>query len=82
MAMSDEIALGALTAAWERGVPVPEGVSITGWDGSDPATRAGLTTIEQSLYEQGRALTLAVLGLADGVPEPPWTLVRRTTTRS
>jgi DNA-binding LacI/PurR family transcriptional regulator len=82
MAMSDEIALGALTAARGCGVPVPEGVSITGWDGSDPATRAGLTTVEQSLYEQGRALTLAVLGLADGVPEPPWTLVRRTSTRS
>ena len=82
MAMSDEIALGALTAAYERGIAVPETLSITGWDGSEPATRAGLTTIEQSLYEQGRALTLAVLGLADGVPEPPWTLVRRTTTRT
>ena len=81
MAMSDEIGLGALTAAWERGVAVPQAVSITGWDGSDPATRAGLTTIEQSLYEQGRALTLAVLGLADSIPEPPWQLVRRTTTR-
>jgi DNA-binding LacI/PurR family transcriptional regulator len=81
MAMSDEIALGALTAARERGVAVPDQLSITGWDGSGPAARAGLTTIEQSLYEQGRTLTLAVLGLADEVPEPGWTLVRRTSTR-
>jgi DNA-binding LacI/PurR family transcriptional regulator len=81
LAMSDEIALGALTAAHRAGVPVPEGVAISGWDGSGPAALAGLTTVEQSLYDQGRALTLAVLGLADEVPEPPWTLVRRGTTK-
>jgi DNA-binding LacI/PurR family transcriptional regulator len=82
MAMSDELAFGALTAARERGVAVPDRLSITGWDGSGAATVAGLTTIEQSLYEQGRTLTLAVLGLADSVPEPAWTLVRRMSTRN
>jgi DNA-binding LacI/PurR family transcriptional regulator len=81
MAMSDELAFGALTAARERGVAVPDQLSITGWDGSGAATLAGLTTIEQSLYDQGRALTRAVLDPGVEVPEPAWTLVRRATSR-
>jgi DNA-binding LacI/PurR family transcriptional regulator len=81
MAMSDELAFGALTAARERGVVVPDQLSITGFDGSGPATAAGLTTIEQSLYDQGRALTRAVLDPTNIVDEPAWTLVRRTSTR-
>jgi DNA-binding LacI/PurR family transcriptional regulator len=81
MAMSDEVALGALSAAHRHALAVPDQLAITGWDGSAPATAAGLTTVEQSLYEQGRNLTLAVLGLADSVPEPTWQLVRRASTR-
>jgi DNA-binding LacI/PurR family transcriptional regulator len=81
MAMSDELAFGALTAARERGVAVPDQLSITGWDGSGAATVAGLTTIEQSLYDQGRALTRAVLDPSVVIPEPEWALVRRSTTR-
>ncbi|MDX6205651.1 MAG: hypothetical protein QOF39_1708 [Frankiales bacterium] len=81
MAMSDELAFGALTAARERGVSVPDQLSITGWDGSGAATVAGLTTIEQSLYDQGRALTRAVLDPSVVIPEPEWALVRRSTTR-
>ncbi|MDX6254935.1 MAG: hypothetical protein QOJ11_1269 [Frankiales bacterium] len=82
MSMSDELAFGALTAARERGVAVPGRLSITGWDGSSAATAAGLTTIEQSLYDQGRALTRAVLDPAVEIPEPEWTLVRRASTRN
>ena len=81
MAMSDELAFGALTAARERNVAVPERLSITGWDGSGAATLAGLTTIEQSLYDQGRALTRAVLDPSLSIPEPEWSLVRRSSTR-
>jgi len=71
----------ALSAAHARGFAVPDQLAITGWDGSSAAVAAGLTTVEQSLYDQGRNLTLAVLGLADSVPEPAWSLVRRGSTR-
>jgi DNA-binding LacI/PurR family transcriptional regulator len=81
MCMGDELALGVLSAAHAQGLLVPDDLAITGWDGSSAAVAAGLTTVEQSLYDQGRSLTLAVLGLADGVPEPVWQLVRRTSTR-
>ena len=81
MCMGDELALGVLAAAHARRMAVPDELAITGWDGSPAAVAAGLTTVEQSLYDQGRTLTLAVLGLADGVPEPTWQLVRRGSTR-
>ena len=68
-------------ASDERGVAVPDALAITGWDGSGAATIAGLTTIEQSLYDQGRALTRAVLDPSLSIPEPDWTLVRRSSTR-
>ncbi len=82
MAMSDELAFGALTAARERGFAVPQQLSITGWDGSAAATTAGLTTIEQSLYDQGRELTRAVLDPTVVISEPQWALVRRGSTRN
>src|SRR6202043_3209676 len=53
-AMSDELALGALRAAARAGRTVPGSVAITGWDDRDAAASAGLTTIRQSLRDQGR----------------------------
>jgi DNA-binding LacI/PurR family transcriptional regulator len=53
--MSDELALGALRAAARRGVPVPDGLAVTGWDDTEAAAPAGLTTVAQSLYDQGPA---------------------------
>ena len=53
-AMSDELALGALRAAAANGRSVPGDVAITGWDDSDAASPAGLTTLQQSLRDQGK----------------------------
>ncbi len=36
-AMSDEMALGVLEAARERGTSVPAGLAVTGWDGGAPS---------------------------------------------
>jgi DNA-binding LacI/PurR family transcriptional regulator len=51
---SDILALGALQHAAERGLAVPEDLSITGFDGVPEATRAGLTTVRQPVLEKGR----------------------------
>jgi DNA-binding LacI/PurR family transcriptional regulator len=81
-AMSDELALGALRAAARGGVPVPDGLAVTGWDDADAAARAGLTTVAQSLHDQGaRCAQLALGGAAIGVHEASWQIIRRASTR-
>jgi DNA-binding LacI/PurR family transcriptional regulator len=83
-AMSDELALGALRAAARTGRTVPDAVAITGWDDSDAAAPAGLTTLRQSLRDQGKRCAHIALGH----PQPPanqdppsWQVIQRTSTR-
>src|ERR1044072_7508582 len=54
LCMSDELALGALRAAEELGLSVPEEVSIVGFDDTPAANWANLTTVRQDLVEKGR----------------------------
>jgi LacI family transcriptional regulator len=51
---SDTQALGALKAAQDRGVQVPDDVAVIGFDDLDIADYVGLTTIRQHLEESGR----------------------------
>jgi len=53
---NDKAAVGALTAAHERGLHVPEDLSVTGFDDIDlaQATTPPLTTVRQPLREMGR----------------------------
>lgn len=53
-AASDTQALGVLEAARERGLRVPEDLSVVGFDDVDIAAHAGLTTIRQPLVDSGR----------------------------
>jgi DNA-binding LacI/PurR family transcriptional regulator len=81
-AMSDELALGALRAAGSTGLHVPDDLAVTGWDDSDAATSAGLTTLAQSLRDQGAHCARAALGLpTTASPQHSWQVVVRTTTR-
>ncbi|MBQ1044360.1 MULTISPECIES: LacI family DNA-binding transcriptional regulator [unclassified Micromonospora] len=81
-AMSDELALGALRAAAHLGLRVPDDVAITGWDDRDIAEPAGLTTLAQSLREQGADCARTALGLPTaGQARHEWEVVVRTTTR-
>jgi LacI family transcriptional regulator len=60
---NDKIAVGALQAAAERGLRVPEDLSVAGFDDVDlsRATRPTLTTVRQPLEEMGRmAVTLLI----------------------
>lgn len=53
-AMSDMMALGALQAAKERRLSVPDQLTITGYDDIPQAAAAGLTTVSQPLADKGR----------------------------
>jgi DNA-binding LacI/PurR family transcriptional regulator len=84
-AMSDELALGALRAAERAGIAVPGTLAITGWDDSDAAGPAGLTTLAQSLHDQGvRCAELALGKAGQDIREDRarWHVVHRRTTRS
>jgi DNA-binding LacI/PurR family transcriptional regulator len=67
-AVTDVLALGVLRATADLGRRVPGDVSVVGFDdipeaaGSEP----GLTTVSQSLYEQGQAAARLALDLVAG----------------
>lgn len=65
-AASDEMAIGAVLAARERGLRVPEDVSIIGVDGNDLGRWFGLTTIDQFARGQGARAAEDVLAELDG----------------
>ncbi len=51
---SDILALGVLRLAAHRGIPVPDRLTVTGFDGVPEADRAGLTTVRQPVREKGK----------------------------
>jgi LacI family transcriptional regulator len=55
-AFNDNIAIGILRAAAERGIRVPEALSVVGFDDSEEASIVSprLTTVQQPLQEMGR----------------------------
>jgi DNA-binding LacI/PurR family transcriptional regulator len=77
-AMSDELALGALRAAADAGVAV----TVTGWDDTPAAAPAGLTTVWQSLHDQGAECARLALGQAPSADPPLWRIVRRSSVTS
>jgi LacI family transcriptional regulator len=64
---NDKVAVGAMRAAAERGLRVPEDVSIAGFDDIDlsRATQPMLTTVRQPLEEMGRMAVGLLLRLMD-----------------
>ncbi len=56
VAANDEIAMGALRAARELGLRVPDDVAVTGWDDIPTAAHLSpaLTTVRQPMVELGR----------------------------
>jgi LacI family transcriptional regulator len=65
---NDKTAAGALAAAAERGLRVPDDLSITGFDDIDlaRATSPALTTVRQPLAEMGRMAVSLLVRLLDG----------------
>lgn len=87
IAFSDQLAVGALRAAHELDVPVPDGLSVVGFDDSPVAATAqpALTTVAQPLRERGEAAGALVRALLCGkrgqAPPPfPVELIARAST--
>jgi len=68
--VTDIIALGVLDAAAKADVAVPEQLSVVGFDdiAEASASNPALTTISQSLFEQGRTAARVVIDLVAGRP--------------
>jgi LacI family transcriptional regulator len=67
VAFNDKAAIGALQAATERGLSVPDDLSIAGFDDLDlsRATTPQLTTVRQPLQEMGRMAVSLLTRLLD-----------------
>jgi len=63
---SDVLALGALAEAERRGLDVPAGLTITGFDGVPEAERLGLTTVRQPMLEKGHTAGRLLFSGRDG----------------
>lgn len=87
VALSDQLALGALRAAAAAGLAVPDELSVTGFDDSPAAGSAEppLTTVAQPLRERGEAVGALVRALLRGeqvtapAPAPVGLVVRGST---
>jgi LacI family transcriptional regulator, repressor for deo operon, udp, cdd, tsx, nupC, and nupG len=68
LAASDLMALGALRAVHERGLRVPEDVSVVGYDDIWPAAYSNppLTTLRQPVMAMGAAAANALVTVIDG----------------
>lgn len=92
LAMSDQLALGAMDAARARGLGIPGDLSVMGFDDIPAAARAtpGLTTVRQPHVEKGqwagRLLVTAIQGLEQDQPRtivlPTALVVRGSTGRA
>lgn len=67
-ALNDDMALGAIAAAREQGLRVPEDLSVLGFDDSPsaPVVTPALTTVRQPLDEMGRMAVSLLTRLLDG----------------
>jgi len=72
-AASDEMAIGAILAARERGLRVPEDLSIVGVDGHELGEFFSLTTVDQFPLRQGQRAAAAILAELGHAPAPATT---------
>lgn len=69
-AVTDVLAIGAMSALADAGRRVPEDVSVVGFDDLPRAAfvTPALTTVQQNIREAGEGLVAAVAGLIEGKP--------------
>jgi DNA-binding LacI/PurR family transcriptional regulator len=58
---SDEMAFGAIKAIRERGMRIPEDISVIGFDDHELATYVGLTTVAQPPQFEGQMAAAAAI---------------------
>ncbi len=67
VAVSDEVAIGAMTAAYELGIRIPDELSVIGIDGHPAGEAFGLTTMVQHVSRQGAMAVSQALALLGGM---------------
>jgi LacI family transcriptional regulator, galactose operon repressor len=70
-AASDTQAIGTVEAARALGIPVPQALSVVGFDDIEVASYVGLTTVRQPLLESGRRGAKLLLESLSGRPVEP-----------
>jgi DNA-binding LacI/PurR family transcriptional regulator len=85
LALTDELALGVVSAAADAGLRVPQDLSVVGFDDSPAAAPAALTTIRQSQCAKGRLSAELLVSCLSGTTPPspaplPTELVVRSST--
>lgn len=84
VAANDQMALGLVAGLEAAGIPVPDRVSIVGFDDNPDAAfyRPALTTVRLDLAGEARRAVAAALGLPAAVdPDPPRLVIRASTAR-
>jgi LacI family transcriptional regulator len=87
-AANDQSAIGVYQAAEERGLCIPDDLSVVGFDNISEAKYLGLTTVDQFLAEMGYVAVQMLLKLINDEPleEPvhkiPTKLVERNSCRA
>ena len=69
-AASDEMAMGAILAVRDRGLRIPQDLSVIGIDGHDLGELVSLTTMVQPALEQGATAAALLLEMITGAPVP------------
>jgi DNA-binding LacI/PurR family transcriptional regulator len=80
--MSDKQAAGVVRAIGAAGRAIPDDVAVTGFDDVPLASELGLTTVAQSLRDQGATCARAALGDEVSAHTASWSIVRRGSTRA
>jgi DNA-binding LacI/PurR family transcriptional regulator len=70
IAMSDQLAAGALDALWPS-------ARVSGWDDSELASTLRFSSVRQSMFDQGITCARIAAGLATRADPVPWTLAVR-----
>ena len=81
-AFSDEMAIGAIRAAREHGLRVPEDLSVAGFDDHDVAWALDLTTVAQPVMGLGETVTELLLEHLRDPSLPPTHEIREVTLKS
>lgn len=80
-AMSDELASGVLRSLHEQRMTVPDEVAVSGWDDAQAALDNNITSVAQSMRDQGAACARAVLTGQRRDFQDAWRVIHRSSTR-
>jgi LacI family transcriptional regulator len=67
-ASNDQMAMGVYQVAEERGIRIPDELSVVGFDNITESKYLGLTTVDQFISEMGYVATQMLIKLINGVP--------------